>query len=458
MTPPSLGYDSEDASGENQYYDEYFAHGSDEDSNVEPEDWEEDVQEDEDEEENEDEDDEEVEEEEDEDEDEEEEEDEDEDEVEDDVEEEEEEDDDDEAVEDNNIPNVARTLFEPKAQVSKESPIRISNLVDAVKEATTVEPDQSSVGVSSLEKRDELQPVGDLPGYAVDPRQIQAPAASKCTPDNQPSTADTQARGLLRQPSYFLQTMPFSQSFLSQGTNGPPSFLSSERLSDQYSTMAPNPSYIPPLAEQRPLSIVRPLDTMSLPSPYSNEASYNDGPFRQPMSGPPPTSGSKAEYMAFMDPLSPLIPRTSCAKPTTASTLGLDGWQPTIIPNVNSPKKRKASWLESESLEYKQPSSNMIPTLPPMDNPKPANEDDDLPDAQPQSLAAILDTSDSQLTTVSITENPTETKEDERPSKMVKTSHTGSLKSHAATAIFGAVVGAVGTIAALASLPDEYFA
>lgn len=95
------------------------------------------------------------------------------------------------------------------------------------------------------------------------------------------------------------------------------------------------------------------------------------------------------------------------------------------------------------------------------------NEDTQLPDAQPQSIAAILNGPDSQLTPVSIpestrgakeTKKTKKTRENERPSKMVKTSHTGSVRSHATTAILGAVVGAVGTIAALASLPPDYFA
>ncbi|KAB8206998.1 hypothetical protein BDV34DRAFT_192605 [Aspergillus parasiticus] len=98
---------------------------------------------------------------------------------------------------------------------------------------------------------------------------------------------------------------------------------------------------------------------------------------------------------------------------------------------------------------------------------RPTEEEDDscLPDAQPQITVPELGNVPSQLTELPATQasqksashslsNP----DNGRPSKRLKTTATANLKSHAATAALGAIVGAVGTIAILASLPADYFA
>ena len=98
---------------------------------------------------------------------------------------------------------------------------------------------------------------------------------------------------------------------------------------------------------------------------------------------------------------------------------------------------------------------------------KPTVEEVDLclPDAQPQITVSELGNIPSQLTELPATHasqmsdnHSLPIPDNGRPSKRLKTPATAYLKSHAATAALGAVVGAVGTIALLASLPADYFA
>ncbi|PYH95311.1 hypothetical protein BO71DRAFT_398096 [Aspergillus ellipticus CBS 707.79] len=86
-----------------------------------------------------------------------------------------------------------------------------------------------------------------------------------------------------------------------------------------------------------------------------------------------------------------------------------------------------------------------------------------LPDAQPEISMDKLETP-SQLTDLEtvnecmVVDGPSlEVGDAERPSKRPKTSSAGSIASHAATAALGVAIGAFGTIAALASLPPNYF-
>ncbi|KAE8338113.1 hypothetical protein BDV24DRAFT_138848 [Aspergillus arachidicola] len=98
---------------------------------------------------------------------------------------------------------------------------------------------------------------------------------------------------------------------------------------------------------------------------------------------------------------------------------------------------------------------------------RPTEEEDDscLPDAQPQITVPELGNVPSQLTELPATQASQKSDshslsipDNGRPSKRLKTTATANLKSHAATAALGAIVGAVGTIAILASLPADYFA
>ncbi|KAE8132927.1 hypothetical protein BDV38DRAFT_274732 [Aspergillus pseudotamarii] len=98
---------------------------------------------------------------------------------------------------------------------------------------------------------------------------------------------------------------------------------------------------------------------------------------------------------------------------------------------------------------------------------KPTLEEVDscLPDAQPQITVSELGNIPSQLTELPATHasqlsdsHSLSIPDKGRPSKRLKTTTTANIKSHAASAALGAVVGAVGTIAILASLPADYFA
>ncbi|KAF5863625.1 hypothetical protein ETB97_009719 [Aspergillus alliaceus] len=87
-----------------------------------------------------------------------------------------------------------------------------------------------------------------------------------------------------------------------------------------------------------------------------------------------------------------------------------------------------------------------------------------LPDAQPQTTVPDLGNMPSQLTELCATHESEKADsstppvpESGRPSKRLKASGIANFRSHAATAVVGAVVGAIGTIAVLASLPADYF-
>ncbi|KAL4916861.1 hypothetical protein BDW62DRAFT_95940 [Aspergillus aurantiobrunneus] len=409
MTPPSGGYESEDASGENQYYDEYFAHSSDEDSNVEPEAW--------------------------------------------DLEGEEKEDDDEqeqqekeEAVEANALPDPVQESFEPSAQAPKKS-------LEA----------GSSFNDTSFENRDEPQLAKVASDFVFGTEGIPAPGSNTHLSENKPSVTGFQQR---EQPNNENScSIPFG---LSQPSFVTPSFQHSGRLGGQYQPqIRPGCTVLPPvLANTRSLPGFS-YDPITLPHSQSSSPPYNDGPFAnsQPLLNIPgprhdvASSSAKPDCMPFMDPLAPMMPRTSCDtafNPYTAhapargvrKSMGVGS-------QIDPPKKRKAAEIGVDPADLISDKASVCSS---QEAPKLPNEDSDIPDAQPQSIAAILNASDSQLTPVPAPESPKEVKEEERPTKKIKTSHRGSLRSHATTAVVGAVLGAVGTIAALASLPPDYFA
>ncbi|KAL4778101.1 hypothetical protein BJX76DRAFT_344113 [Aspergillus varians] len=423
MTPSSVGYESEDAGGENQYYDEYFGHSSDEDSNVVPDDWEMEEEREEYEEQG----------------------------------QEEDEEEEEEAVEDNTLPDLVSGSLESDAQVPKVPCDRSSRLLEAA----------VSLNGASPENQDEPRPAKVIPEYVPGSCGTQVPDSNPDpVPDNKLSSAAPQQQ---ERPSHGTScTVPFS-SLNSSHTrhDAQPSFQPSGNLSDHYhSSLLHDSVFLSPLM-QKPQSTPRfSLDPMPVPSSFPlSQSLYNDGPFATspPMPHIIPSrtntaSGSaKSDFMPFMDPLAPMMPRASCdAAPNsnTAQSPVLNGWKTSEVDSkLTSPKKRKAAEIESDLVENDHSVTFSL------EDQKLPNEENDLPDAQRQSIAAILNGPDSQLTTVSIPESTKETKEEERPSKMVKTSQGGgNLRSHAATAILGAMVGAVGTIAALASLPPDYFA
>ncbi|GES65797.1 FHA domain protein [Aspergillus terreus] len=90
------------------------------------------------------------------------------------------------------------------------------------------------------------------------------------------------------------------------------------------------------------------------------------------------------------------------------------------------------------------------------------HEETYLPDAQPQPTVESLIRSGSPFSDLSPSSQAKENEQpaeemNERPPKRLKTSGPSTLRAHATGAVVGAVVGAMGTIALLASLPQDYF-
>ncbi|KAL5002869.1 hypothetical protein BDV10DRAFT_86347 [Aspergillus recurvatus] len=442
MTPPSVDYDSEDLGGNDQYYDEYFAHSSDEESNIEPEDW--DVEaEGEDEE---------------------------------DEQEEQDDDMDGEGEREEEEAEEAEEALQDEQPQQQDEAVEMSALLNPVPGSFRLNDIQvpndsiSNFAKSGTNSKQTLSNEDwdaprmvhaasdhpDLPG----PSRVETAASNNRWPENKlPSTVSQQRERQISGNSSYFPIGPLQSSFANYEAERL-RYQSSGQLPGQFSSRA-TPTLLPPILQKQPCTVRYSLDTMPLQGPYPMNAPYNDGPFStsRPMASPTApaantsSSSSKPDIMPFMDSLTPMMPRTVCDVPhdLTASS---------------SPRKRKAAEIESDAAEHDQ--ERVISSAP--ETQQSSNKNDDLrdaglPDAQPRTDAALINSesyihngSDSQLTTVSVSENFKEAKESERPSKIIKTSHRGSIRSHAATGIFGAVLGAVGTIAALASLPPDYFA
>ncbi|KAL4933075.1 FHA domain protein [Aspergillus undulatus] len=413
MTPPSTGYESEDAGGEDQYYDEYFAHSSGEESNVEAENWDVDGGEEEEEEEQADD------------------------------EQQQEEDEDEEGKEDEGpkIPNLVEVTLTDLEQRTVEP----AEMPTTLYHAWNLEQGASSGG-------GEPQTTTNIPVSASNPRDsfTHSLLENKLSSNDPPQKERTMPCTDPIAPLYAPFTRPDPQHY----------YLPSARLPEPLPSYIGNSTFLPPLM-QKPQS--HSGYTPPLQNSYSSTAPYNDGPFAAGMTmsnvlppRPPranTTSGSsKHSFMPFREPVAPHMPRTFCdaTLPQDTTKVGqLREWKPpSVTSKLTSGTKRKAAEMETE-LEATEQSQKTHESV---------TEDTNLPDAQPQAIITVPNGSESQLTTLSLSESAKEVKEVERPSKQVKTSHRSSIRSHAATAIVGAVVGAVGTIAALASLPPDYFA
>ncbi|RHZ60796.1 FHA domain protein [Aspergillus thermomutatus] len=136
-------------------------------------------------------------------------------------------------------------------------------------------------------------------------------------------------------------------------------------------------------------------------------------------------------------------------------------------------RKRKASEMESDSEELDQNLARHFPHVTSVEisdlldrKSTSGSAESFSQDAQPQVPPVDLDASLSRLTglhTVAKTQNTNvppkaAAPESERPSKKQRVSGAGSFGSHAASVLLGAVVGGLGTVALLASLPADYFA
>ncbi|PLB53761.1 hypothetical protein P170DRAFT_469249 [Aspergillus steynii IBT 23096] len=138
-------------------------------------------------------------------------------------------------------------------------------------------------------------------------------------------------------------------------------------------------------------------------------------------------------------------------------------------PTQKAPRKRKIADVEnspldvphlllhnSSAFEYNASNENSLVGI--------EREETCLPDAQPQlDMNGTVDPC-TQLTTMSqaneansIEDLTHSEPQDERPSKRLKKSEASNIGSHATTAVVGAMIGAVGTVALLASLPSDYF-
>lgn len=117
-------------------------------------------------------------------------------------------------------------------------------------------------------------------------------------------------------------------------------------------------------------------------------------------------------------------------------------------PDLN-PLKRKAT--EFEASDSAVPVSNATGSH--QDLP-----DSSLPDAQPQPDVSDILLSDSQLQQI---RSPVEAKRGrtahDHRQKRVKTTHAGTFMKYTTVAVMGAIVGGIGTVATLASLPTDFF-
>lgn len=410
MTPPSAGYQFEKADDEDQYYDDHSVLGSSEESNVESEESEDDSDEGDEEHQNKD---------------------------------KEQENEDIET----SIPESAGTYAQPEAEPS------LSMCMDY---SEALETGETSKHTPATENLDTNQKDAPSLNHAPAP-SLQSTASKPQSPTTGLTTFSSQPERPFNRTSEPIPLTPLC-SFSRYGEQ--PSLQPGETLPERSvdSRLA-----LPPIMQtwQPPRY---PLASPPLPSGYPR---YNDGPFATnqslPGAGAPGedcNSSKLSDSAPFLDPMSPMMPRTSCDKPKNSAPSRRSS--PTILPlSIETMpvdlRKRKAAEMDSESEnDHQVPHSNSA--LSPAEYRESANENRGPPD-QPTSISAILNVSpNSQLTAVSVSESPKEAKESERPSKKAKTSHQGSFGSHAATAFVAAMVGAVGTVAALASLPPDFFA
>lgn len=153
--------------------------------------------------------------------------------------------------------------------------------------------------------------------------------------------------------------------------------------------------------------------------------------------------------------------RDSNTRLSIADIVDTSAWAATC--GANPSRKRKASEMASDSEELDHDLARRFPHATSIDI---CDFDSFSQDAQPQVPPVDLDASLSHLTglhTVAKTQNPNDAPkaaapESERPSKKQRVSGAGSFGSHVASALLGAMVGGLGTVALLASLPTDYFA
>ncbi|KAL4806189.1 hypothetical protein BDV18DRAFT_123954 [Aspergillus unguis] len=401
MTPPSVNGEPQHNDDENQYYDEYLAHSSDEDSNLEPG--------------------------------------------------------------DSDMDGEEANKGQEEGDYGEE---KTNGPISAPKSPQAFD---FGPNIPALKPTTKMPEAGDAPEHGISTEDRDAARKTTQATERQlsverPSTNFSQQQERVVPGN--LGSIPLTPLYSSFSRyDAQPAFQSNGKLSEPIPPYLDNNNTLPPILQphQAPPPLRYPLGRLPLQSPFSL---YTDGPFATSpsMTGAtaPCTESNncvKPDCGPFLDPFSPMMPRTSCDTSKNSDTAPATGLNESRLSdfdlNPSSPKKRKAAEIESED-EYELYDPDL--TCVSRSDSLGFNADVELPDAQPQTSTAALKGEDSQLTTVSASEATEEVKKDERPSKKVKTSHKGSLKSHAATAIVAAMVGAVGTIAALASLPPDFFA
>ncbi|RAL14277.1 FHA domain protein [Aspergillus homomorphus CBS 101889] len=263
--------------------------------------------------------------------------------------------------------------------------------------------------------------------------------------------------------------------------------------SEIFPIQAPQPTNMLPLPllcqQSRPLDnhliglqqnpLTSPIDwhpghAYTLPIPISSRADYSDGPFMSELTAASGTANtSETTEPAVTNPTATIpgskdietdekdIHATTVVaeQPTTSlSLLSEDSslqQDPNPIVEETRPLKRKAEHIE-EPPAY-QAHSRESQTLDVHDKadfsetqpPNPSVEHRILPCSHPALVPANEVTTASQV--------PNALAGSDRPLKRVKKSAARNFASHAATAALGVAIGALGTIAALASLPPDYF-
>jgi hypothetical protein len=246
---------------------------------------------------------------------------------------------------------------------------------------------------------------------------------------------------MISQPSYSTYQPAFNATY----TRGPFS-VSQPRIPDQ-----------PTSAEGHHVDHHNPID---FPPPLApNDAMPSNKTPDIKVAFDPPIIGSQATHASAS-------PVTSSGDPKTTATTRVS-----IADIVEGPANTTYSTDCRNHLKRKAPDYDTPTTNPDVASYQPDFLDDHLalhtmfPDAQPQELVQAPSSQLTSLTTISqpgtSVSEPTETIEEQPPRKRTKTappSPGDNLTRYVATALAGAVIGGVGAIAALLSLPPDFFA
>ncbi|KAL3497295.1 hypothetical protein BJX62DRAFT_231910 [Aspergillus germanicus] len=345
MTPPSADYESEDPNEENQYYDECFAHSSDDEgsdvgSNVDSEDW---------------------------------------------------------ALNGEADDAADDTILEPcdNAHFYKETLESASN---AASVAQTPSLDcLKKAAVAEHLPNDILGSWSIPPFYGMN----RLPEIKFNTPFQQ---TEQSVAGMSRTSPPTLPSL--CQTFERVGSNMEPSFQYGNS-SGHLPAAVPSHGYTPMPAETIKASFSPQFDSSSGQSSQMSSTHYKDGPFAsmKPIVSTKSTSvtsvscSSKPEILPFMDPLAPMIPRLSCdafPEPETENPLAFKEWKTsnTNLEKTTS-KKRKAPEIESEPVEV-------------VKSVELANEKTELPNSQKQDVTAAIDQQGTQMAAVGVPKAPEE--------------------------------------------------